>query len=44
MLDFYRKVITSPSDAMRPWAEKREHVPGDFDRLRAKYRAREDGS
>jgi hypothetical protein len=44
MLDFYRKVIASPSAEMRPWAAKREHVPGDFDNLRAKYRAREDGS
>lgn len=44
MLDFYRKVIASPSAAMRPWAEKRAHVPGDLNNLRAKYRAREDGS
>lgn len=37
MLDFYKRVLTSPSEALEVWASKRQHVYGNFADLRAKY-------
>jgi hypothetical protein len=43
MLDFYERVITSPTDALREWAEKRSHVAQQLNDLRASHRNHEDG-
>jgi hypothetical protein len=43
MLDFYARVITSPTDALREWAEKRSHVAQQLNDLRASHRDHGDG-
>jgi hypothetical protein len=37
MLDLYKRVLTSPCEALEVWASKRQHVYGNFVELRAKY-------
>jgi hypothetical protein len=40
MLDFYRRVIESPTPALAEWSSKHQHVLGDLRRARDEYHAR----
>lgn len=37
LLDFYRRVIESPSDRLAAWAEPRKRVPGDLAEMRSAH-------
>jgi hypothetical protein len=41
MLDFYRRVIASPTPSLQDWANKRAHVPQQLEEFRQRYKEAE---
>jgi hypothetical protein len=41
MLEFYRRVIASPTPALQEWANKHGHIPDQLDDLRRQYHNKE---